>query len=286
MERQDLFRIGDVAKMFHLSVSILRHYEGIGLLAPEYVDPDSGYRYYGPGQFEALNTIRYLRALDMPLEQIREFLQNRELDVIEEKLRRQRESVVRKQQELAVIQRKIDNRLRQLQDARNSQLETVRLVELPPCRLVWIQDSLRPRTYLDLEYSIRRLEAGQAESVVFLGKVGVGIAREQLLAGRFDRYDLVFLLLDEEDRYQGAVEQLPRSAALSVRFCGGHQEAPAYYRRLCREIRDRGLEITGFSREVTLIDNGLTGDPAQFVTEISIPVAGTAAPGEPMTGSS
>ncbi|WP_256379624.1 hypothetical protein [Bifidobacterium angulatum] len=29
---------------------------------------------------------------------------------------------------------------------------------------------------------------------------------------------------------------------------------------------------TGFSREVTLIDNGLTSDPRQFVTEIGIPV--------------
>ena len=34
----------------------------------------SGYRYYGTEQFEALNTIRYLRALDMPLPEIEDFL--------------------------------------------------------------------------------------------------------------------------------------------------------------------------------------------------------------------
>ena len=48
---QELFSIGDVAQLFHLSVSSLRHYETIGLLTPEYTDPATGYRYYGPRQF-------------------------------------------------------------------------------------------------------------------------------------------------------------------------------------------------------------------------------------------
>ena len=67
MDRTKLFPIGEVSKLFHISVSSLRHYENIGLLTPEYVSPDSGYRYYSAGQFEVLNTIRYLRALDLPL---------------------------------------------------------------------------------------------------------------------------------------------------------------------------------------------------------------------------
>ena len=78
MEKQELFRIGEVARMFHISVGSLRHYEKLGLIHPEYTDPDSGYRYYGVQQFERLNTIRYLRALDMPLEDIADFLQNKD----------------------------------------------------------------------------------------------------------------------------------------------------------------------------------------------------------------
>lgn len=62
--------------MFGLSVSSLRHYEKEGLLRPEYIDINTGYRYYGLKQFEVLNTVRYLRVLDMPLKDIREFLSN------------------------------------------------------------------------------------------------------------------------------------------------------------------------------------------------------------------
>lgn len=42
MSEKKLFSIGDVARLFHISVSSLRHYENVGLLAPEYTDPSSG----------------------------------------------------------------------------------------------------------------------------------------------------------------------------------------------------------------------------------------------------
>ncbi len=268
-----LFQIGDVAKMFHISVGSLRHYEQAGLLKPEYIDENSGYRYYSTRQFEVLNTIRYLRLLDMPLNQIADFLQNKDIDVIEDKLLKQKEIIARKQQELAIIERKIDRRLQQLRDAVSSDLNTIRLVNTPPCRIAWIEDTLELNSYLDLEYSIRRLEEHQAASLTFLGKVGVGIARDNLIADRFEHYNLVFLLLDDEDTYEGNITQLPAITSVSVRFCGSHSEAAVYYQKLMDYIHSNHLEITGFSREITMIDYGITNDTDKFVTEILIPVA-------------
>jgi DNA-binding transcriptional MerR regulator len=80
MALPQLFSIGEMAKIFHLSVSSLRHYEALGLVTPEYVDPSTNYRYYSVRQFEPLNTIRYLRAMDMPLTEIADFLQNRDVE--------------------------------------------------------------------------------------------------------------------------------------------------------------------------------------------------------------
>lgn len=100
MEDKGLFQIGQVSKLFHISVSILRYYDKIGLVQPEYTDPDTGYRYYSTRQFECLNTIRYLRALDMPLEKISLFLQNRNIDSIHGLLLKQKEEVKRRRQEL------------------------------------------------------------------------------------------------------------------------------------------------------------------------------------------
>lgn len=209
MEEEKLFRIGDVAKMFHISTGTLRHYERIGIVVPEFIEEKSSYRYYGIRQFEVLNTIRYLRVLDMPLEQIADFLANRDIQVIEEKLQNQKEMIREKKRQLEVIERKIDHRIHQIQDAASSKL---------------------------------------------------------------DAYDRVFLVLDDEENYQGEVEQLPDTLSVSIRFCGGHQEAEKYYRKLLSYIKEHQLKIAGFSREITLIDYGITNDTGKFVTEILIPV--------------
>ena len=272
MEDKKLFQIGDVARMFHISTGSLRHYEQAGLLKPEYIDQDTGYRYYSVRQFEILNTIRYLRALDMPLEQIDDFLKNRDIDVIEDKLMKQKELVARKQRELAIIEQKIEHRLDQLRDAMNSELDVIQLKKVSSCRIVWLKDSLRPKSYLDLEYAIRRLEENQTESVVFLGKVGVGISKENLLAGRFDQYDSVFLVLDAEDSYEGTVEQHPEELCVSMCFCGSHKEAGAHYEKMMEYIEKHKMEVTGFSREITMIDYGITNNTDKFVTEILIPI--------------
>ena len=272
MEDKKLFQIGDVARMFHISTGSLRHYEQAGLLKPEYIDQDTGYRYYSVRQFEILNTIRYLRALDMPLEQIDDFLKNRDIDVIEDKLMKQKELVARKQRELAIIEQKIEHRLDQLRDAMNSELDVIQLKKVSSCRIVWLKDSLRPKSYLDLEYAIRQLEENQTESVVFLGKVGVGISKENLLAGRFDQYDSAFLVLDAEDSYKGTVEQHPEELCVSMCFCGSHKEAGAHYEKMMEYIEKHKMEVTGFSREITMIDYGITNNTDKFVTEILIPI--------------
>lgn len=272
MDKQNLFSIGDVAKLFHLSVSSLRHYEDVGLITPEYTDPDSGYRYYGARQFEILNSIRYLRALDMPLTEIADFLGNRDVERMEEKLLLQKQTVIAKQAELKRIERKIDNRLQMIADAKNSVFDTVQLTHKNSCRMVWVGDSLRIRGFLDMEAPMRRLEHEQAEAMVFLGKVGVGIATENLENGCFDSYDGIFLILDEEDHFEGETMEVAETLCVTIRFRGSHAEAPAQYKKLIDYIVEHKLKISGFSREITMIDYGLTNDISKFVTEISIPV--------------
>lgn len=272
MEPIKLFSIGDVAKLFHLNVSSLRHYEAAGLLQPEWVDPQTGYRYYSTRQFEVLNTIRYLRALDMPLPEIADFLRDRDVGRMEEKLRLQRETVIRIQQELRRIERKIENRLQQLHTAQTCPLDTVELVEAAACRIVWMESSMKIEGYLDMETWIRKLDSSDAEAVVFLGKVGVSLSGEHLRQGRYTPYDGIFLVLDEEDNYNGEVQQLPQALCVRIRFRGSHAQAPEQYEKLTAYIAAHQMEVAGFSREITMIDYGLTNDLQKFVTEISIPV--------------
>lgn len=155
---------------------------------------------------------------------------------------------------------------------KSARLDEIELIQTPACRIVWMEDALYLKSFLDMEPSIRRLEQSQREAVVFLGKVGVGISKEHLEAGQFSRYDCAFLLLDREDRFDGETHKLPETLCARIRFRGSHPQAGAAYEKLLAFLRAHHFTISSFSREVTLIDNGLTDDPGKFVTELSIPV--------------
>lgn len=270
--KKDLYQIGEVARLFHLSISLLRHYDKTGLVTPEYTDPDTGYRYYSLRQFECLNTIRYLRALNMPLEEIADFLHNRDTGRIQELLSKQLVQVHKKQQELAVIEHQIKNRLNQIQGALSAHPGEIFLEKKAPLKLACMKKQLNPENYLDLEYSIREMEQGNSPASIFLGKVGVGLFYESLKAHRFKPYDFVFIILEEDDPIKGQVIHIPEITWAVIRFHGSHEQAPGFYEKLLSYFKDEGLAPESFALEMTLIDYGLTHDQSQFITEIQIPL--------------
>lgn len=77
MPHDRLLSIGGFAQQSGLSVPALRYYDGIELLEPESVDPSSGYRRYHPDQLVIARQIRILRALDLPIETVREVISGR-----------------------------------------------------------------------------------------------------------------------------------------------------------------------------------------------------------------
>jgi DNA-binding transcriptional MerR regulator/effector-binding domain-containing protein len=66
--------IGAFSRLTHLSVKTLRYYHEVGLLEPAVVDPDSGYRYYRPGQAHSAHLVRRFRDLGLPVADLKAVL--------------------------------------------------------------------------------------------------------------------------------------------------------------------------------------------------------------------
>lgn len=269
---EGLLRIGEVARLFNLSVGALRHYEQMGLLDPAHIDPASGYRYYGSRQLSTLNTISHLRVLDLPLAQIREFVTTRDMDLMQRQLTKQQKLIEHRRRELERMSRKIDQRLALLHGALNADLDTISKIEEPELRCATLHERVNPTDAYSLGWHIRQLQQGQHETFAYLGNLGVGIAPERLAAGDFDGYDEVFLLLDDTDDYLGDVEVRPAARCLTVSFRGTHGQAAPRYERLLDYMHERDLSPAGPSREIALIDDIISDNPGAYVTRIAIPV--------------
>ncbi len=270
-ERKELFTIGEIGKLFHINIRTLRYYDAAGLLKPEKTDPVTGYRYYSTKQFERLNTIKYLRALDMPIERIIRFFENKDTDTLMELLKEQQEEIRLHRERLDQIARKLERRIEQLDDALGSRLGEIRRAHLQRRQIAFLRRDIPLEE--DLEYPLRELERrNDLNAVMFLGKVGVSVSREQLLRRQFDGFSEIFVLLEQEDGYEGREEFLEENDFILIRYSGTHKDAGPYYEQLLDYMEKNGLECCGDSVEITLIDSGFTNDTEKYITELQIPV--------------
>ena len=69
-----MYSIGKFSIISRISVKSLRRYHEMDLLVPEYVDDDSGYRYYNDKSLEKADIIRFFREIDISLNEIKVIL--------------------------------------------------------------------------------------------------------------------------------------------------------------------------------------------------------------------
>ena len=75
--KSKLLTISQFAAMHGINKKTLMWYDETGLFKPAAINPANGYRYYNYHQSPILETILLLRELDVPIGEIRSFLENR-----------------------------------------------------------------------------------------------------------------------------------------------------------------------------------------------------------------
>ena len=102
---ENLMTIGEFATVSRLSQKALRLYGENGLLAPAWVDPESGYRYYRSTQLRTATMIALLRRGGVPLAEIRSFLRRPSIGRIEDYERRADEELADRRRALRYVKR-------------------------------------------------------------------------------------------------------------------------------------------------------------------------------------
>jgi DNA-binding transcriptional MerR regulator len=73
------YTVGEVARVAHVSVRTLHHYDDAGLLEPS-VRSEAGYRLYTPEDLERLQAVLFYKELGFPLGEIRKLVGSPEYD--------------------------------------------------------------------------------------------------------------------------------------------------------------------------------------------------------------
>ena len=75
-EKQSYFTAGELANIFGISKQTLLYYDRMGLFSPAFIS-ENGYRHYSIDQYMDLEVILRLRALNISIALIKQYLGNR-----------------------------------------------------------------------------------------------------------------------------------------------------------------------------------------------------------------
>ncbi|NFD55253.1 MerR family transcriptional regulator [Clostridium botulinum] len=89
---QGLLRIGQVSKLYGISLDTLRHYDRKGLLKP-IVDPQNDYRYYSLEHLDILEMILVAKYMKIPLDQMKERINSESIDGYLSMVKEQKERI-------------------------------------------------------------------------------------------------------------------------------------------------------------------------------------------------
>lgn len=269
-----LLKIGEFARVGQVSIATLRHYDQYGLLKPNALDPDSGYRYYSLDQLAHLNRILALKELNFPLEQIAHLLEE---DLSLEQLRgmfklKQAQTQHMIDTEQARLTR-IAARLRQIEQEGKMPAYEVLLKQVDPLLVASIRDSIPILS-----------ERGQMYETLsaYLDQQGVQCSLPDLLL-LHSRHELhnEGMCIDVEvaiplptalpGNEQIRIRTLPSALMACTVHTGDNLFLGQAYAALYRWLKDNGYRLTGSPRLVYL-QHAEYMDPSHYVTEVQFPV--------------
>ncbi|ASZ18544.1 MerR family transcriptional regulator [Bacillus cereus] len=267
------FTIGEMAKMHNIAESTLRYYDEKGIFHPSTVDPQTNYRYYTIDQFSLLDTIKFLRQLNIPLKEIKKYIDERNPAYALNLLEKQQEMMLKKQREIEYALAKMEHRIHLIKEATKAKAEQVVIKEIPQRKITAI--AVAPDTTDDMfEYYIHSLQKNmrQMDDSLFSGDIGVTVAKKGFIQNEFQAYSSVFILLDYMPFQVQSSDEIKEGLYACSYHHGPYEETGATYKELLAYIDQEGYEVSGDAIEIGLIDWSVTENPEEQVTEIQIPI--------------
>jgi DNA-binding transcriptional MerR regulator len=271
-----MFSIGEFALHGRVSVRMLRHYDAIGLLRPDCVDPDTGYRFYQAAQLAELNRVIALKDLGFTLQQVQAIMEEQvSAAELRGMLRLRRVEIQARIEDEASRLARVEARLAMIEDEDRVPADEVVIKRLPPIRVAELTAAAAGYEPEAITPVIQPLYCDLWQRMTDAGVVAAGAAMayyEDSPAG--DGTIVVHAAVpvtDVADGHHGLqVVDLPRvDGAATVIHRGSMDHVLPAVQALARWIDANGYRCAGYAREVTLEHSD---DPGKWVTELQHPI--------------
>ncbi|MFT9816224.1 MerR family transcriptional regulator [Lysinibacillus sp. NPDC056185] len=271
-----MLSIGEFSKICGVSTKTLRYYDEIGLINPDEINVESGYRYYSIEQLKKMLYINRLKSYRFSLEEIRTMLEleedqseemlcsalNKKKNEIQDKLKAFEYLVKQLSHDIANLEKGIPI-MSYLDDIE------VQLVETKPINILFKRLIMSSDDYSSGygTYFSKLYEKIATEQLTLLGKpMTIYHSPEFNPTGN----DTEFAIPIAES--VKGTRDLPGSLCAKSVLKGAYPELTSVYANLMKWIENEGYELILPPYEIYVTDPHQANSPGDYITEVYFPV--------------
>lgn len=260
--KEQQWKIGQVSKLFGVSVQTLRYYDEIGIFSPYRRDELTGYRYYLQSQIYRLANIIYLSKQGYSLAETKNYLDNLTFGRKTAGLKMQSEAIEREVERLRFISRAIKQKISYIE--RNDYLEKKDNIEII---------DVSSRNYIEIG---PEKDLYASEIFYFFPTIVIYYPDKKIFGACIrDKKDFrsYASLLSESSKLERNIKTIPAGKVLRGYYEGPYETIRKKIIEMIAFSMKKGMQLADHSVHYNIIDQFVEGDPGRYVTEIRIPLS-------------
>lgn len=271
-----MLSIGEFSKICGVSTKTLRYYDEIGLINPDEINAESGYRYYSIEQLKRMLYINRLKSYHFSLEEIKTMLaleEDQSEEMLCSVLNQKRNEIKEKLKAFEFLVKQLSQDISNLEKGVPimSYLDDieVQLVETKPMNILYKRLIMGNDDYASGygNHFSELYEKIAKEKLTLLGQpMTIYHSPEFNPAGN----DTEFAISIAES--VKGTRDLPGSLCAKSVLKGAYPELSSVYANLMKWVENEGYELISPPYEIYVTDPNQAIDPEEYVTEVYFPI--------------
>ena len=268
--KQNYFTTGEFAKLVGVTKHTLFHYDEIGIFSPE-IKGENDYRYYSVFQLDVFDVIATLRELDMPLKEIKAYLDRKSPKELISLLEKEEEIIDKKIDKLLKMKKIISQKIKLTKDVFNIDIEKIS-IERSEEELLVITENMPISNEKNIAISIsNHVKFCKENNIQSAYSIGDMIDIENIKNQQYDKYSYFYTKVSEDN---GKVQLYKKKAGLylTAYHQGGWATIDGAYKRIMKFAEENKLNLEGYFYEDVLLDELSVSGYEKYLIKISIAV--------------
>lgn len=263
------YTVGQLSKYTGIPKQTLRYYGKFGILKPDVINKENGYRYYSLYQFLKIRRITELKELGLSLKEIKNIVDNQSLDTNLKVLEMQNKMIDEKIRELNEIKEKIEydaNLIRNYEYYRKSH-KKIQVKELP--ERYFMSLDAKVQIPMEVEKYLNKIKDGaKKDNRVTIRNTLVCSKYKALLKGEHKLVAAGYICDKKYDRED--IRILPKGKYITSYYVGHYEEMETLYKRFIDYVKINNYEVLSDFLEIQLLGFKNTNYSEEYLTEIQL----------------